>query len=347
MKSKLTKLAAAAVIIIAVVLAVLQFGSPFESKAFAAVVEQLNNARTITYSVITKTNVESMPTIRTMWAFKEPGYLRTTTADGFVVVFDAIQGKGISIMPPERKYLEIEETNIPDDPSKDPFVVVENLRTLPNRADEELGEREIDGRPAMGFRVNKDDITTTVWIDPHTGDLVRAEIEFADNPAMNKIMSDFQLNVELDDSLFSLEPPDGYEKLPEVVQADASTVTEQDLVEFLEVWVTYWANDATFPPIIAGPEFAKVVYTLAEEGKLISGESAGQQRQKHIQAMYRGGLFVGQLPPESDWHYCGENIKFGDADTAIFWYRPQGSENYRVIFGDLHIEEVAPEDLPQ
>ncbi len=347
MRSPIIKFAAAAVIIIAVFFGMNQFGNPFESSAFAKVVEQLNSARTLTYSVLTKTNVESMPTVRTTWAYKEPGFLRTTTADGFVTIFDSIKGTGISIMPPEKKYLEVEMTNILGDPSNDPFIIIEKLRTLPNRADEELGEKEIDGQAAEGFRVTKNDTTTTVWIATDTGELVRVEMEFANNPVMNSIMSDFQMNVPLDDSLFSLAPPAGYEKMPFKVQADVSTVTEQDLIEFLEIWVKYWANDSTFPPRISGPDFAKVVYALAQEGKLADSKEAQQQRVSSVESMYRGGIFVGMLPAESNWRYAGENVKYGEADTAIFWYRPKGSINYRVIFADLHIEEVAEENLPQ
>ena len=69
--------------------------------------------------------------------------------------------------------------------------------------------------------------------------------------------------------------------------------------------------------------------------------------QKTIQKMSRGGMFVQKLPADSDWHYAGKGVKFGDADTAIFWYRPEGSETYRVIYGDLSVKDVAPQNLPQ
>jgi hypothetical protein len=347
MYKTITKLAAAAVIMIAVIIGISRFGNPLESKVYARMVEQLNKARTLTYSVLTKTNVESMPTVRTTWAYKEPGFLRTTTADGFVLIFDSIKGTGISIMPPEKKYMEMEITNILKHSANDPFIIIENLRTLPSRADEELSEKEIDGQAAKGFRVTKNDATTTVWISTDNDELVRVEMEFANNPVMNTVMSDFQMNIPLDDSLFSLEPPAGYEKLPFKAQADVSTVTEQDLVEFFETWVKYWSNDGTFPPRISGPEFAKVVYALAQEGKLASTQEAQNQRVNSISSMYRGGMFVGMLPAESNWRYAGENVKYGDATKPIFWYMPSGSSRYRVIYGDLSVKDVAPEDLPQ
>ena len=36
----------------------------------------------------------------------------------------------------------------------------------------------------------------------------------------------------------------------------------------------------------------------------------------------------------------------GDAEAAVFWYRPKGSETYEVVYGDLTIEDVAEDDLP-
>jgi hypothetical protein len=56
---------------------------------------------------------------------------------------------------------------------------------------------------------------------------------------------------------------------------------------------------------------------------------------------------VHALPSESDWHYVGKDVKFGEADKPIFWYKPEGSQTYRVIYGDLSVKDVAQEDLPK
>ncbi len=48
-----------------------------------------------------------------------------------------------------------------------------------------------------------------------------------------------------------------------------------------------------------------------------------------------------------DWHYAGAGVKLGDAEKAIFWYQPQGSDTCRVVYGDLNVKDVAPEDLPK
>lgn len=49
----------------------------------------------------------------------------------------------------------------------------------------------------------------------------------------------------------------------------------------------------------------------------------------------------------TNWHYAGSGVKLGDASKPIFWYQPQGSQTYRVIYGDLSAKDVAPENLPK
>ena len=50
-----------------------------------------------------------------------------------------------------------------------------------------------------------------VWGDPKTGLPARIETTTAVLPNMTSIQSDFEFNVEMDESLFSVEPPPGYE----------------------------------------------------------------------------------------------------------------------------------------
>ena len=344
MKSPITKLAAAAVIFIAVIAAINQFGGSGTSNVYAAVVEQLHSARTMTYSIITQTNIESMPSVRVDFAFKEPGYMRITTVDGYITVIDWTQNKGISILPPEKQFIEFEASNYRHDPAQDPFVVIEKLRALPSRADEALGEEKIDGRLLHGFRVTEGHVVNTIWIDPDTRELGRVEMEFPDAPGMSVIMTDFQFNVELDDSLFNLIPPGDYTHLK--VQADVSKVNEQDLITYLQLWTT-WAKDGTFPPTLNPIELPKVAMEMKKQGKFGEGETSAQQRHADEMQTYRGIMFVAQLPAESNWRYAGENIKYGDVDIPIFWYRPTGSETYRVIYGDLSVRDIAEENLPK
>ncbi len=94
---------------------------------------------------------------------------------------------------------------------------------------------------------------------------------------------------------------------------------------------------------MAGSEIAKVVMDMAKQGKL-----KGEVWEKADPTqMFNSLLFVANLPKESNWRYAGNGVKLGTADKAIFWYKPAGSEKYRVIYGDLSVKEINEADLPK
>jgi len=346
MKSPVTKIAAAAVIIIAVLIGLHFFSDSVSitSTAYAEIVERLHNARTLTYVVETTTSIEWMPTMRMEIAFKEPGYMRMATAGGYVSVVDSVQGKGITILPPRKQFIEIEMSNLPNDPAQQNINVIERLRSLPEQADEELGTREMDGRVVQGFRVTEEGLINTVWIDTQTRDLVLVEMDFLNAPGMSGTMSDFQFDVKLDDSLFNLTPPEGYTRME--IQVDTDNVSEQDMIEFLRLWTT-WTKDGRFPPTLDPTKLANLSMEMVKKGEFNQGQTTEEESFQHSLQMTQGLMFLLKLPAESNWRYAGEDVKFGEAETPIFWYRPEGSETYRIIYGDLSVKDVAAENLPK
>ena len=346
MNTKTRKFVTAAVILIAATTALYIIAGPISttSTVYAEVAERLQKALTMTYTVTTKTPLETMPEMEMEFAFKEPGLLRMSMTGGHVSVMDSVQGKGLSIIPERKQFIEMELSNLPDDPGQNQLSAIEKLRSLPDRADEELGAREIDGQAVQGFRVTEEGVTYTVWIDPKTRELVEVEIEFPNAPGMSSTMTDIRFNVELPDELFSITPPDGYTRLD--LQVNVSEASEDDLIEYLRLW-TSWTEDSTFPPTLNPTELAKVSMEMAKGGKFGPEQPTKGGNLKNVMKMTRGMMFVMKLPAECNSRYAGENAKYGDADTAIFWYRPKGSEAYRAIYGDLSIKDVAPEDLPQ
>jgi len=340
-------MAVAALITVAVAFGLYTFIGGGATNAYAQVVDLLHNAHTLTFSIVNQTGVVSMPTVRTEIAFKEPGYMRTSTADGFVTIVHASGGtvRGLNLIPLQKKYMTFEFSNMPDKDKPDggPYVSLEKLRALPNQADEALGPKRIDGRTLEGYRVHETDTTTTVWVDPKTGEPARVEMEFAAAPGMNMILSDFQVDVPLDDSLFSLDPPAGYEPMGVDLRANVDEVDEKDFIELLHLW-SNWTVDHTFLPTVSGTEIAKIAFQMAREGKFVGPMAPGYETNQQ-QVMYDGMLFIGKLPAGT-WRYAGQNVPFGDPQTPIFWYRPEGSPTWRVIYANLHVADVAPEDLP-
>ncbi len=345
MRNGTAKLALAALIVLAVILGYSIFVDNGGSAAYAQVVNRLQKARTMTFSVITQTGMETIETVRTDMAIKEPGHIRMSRPDGYVGVADTSGDRieGIMLFPESRMYMTLDVDNLPIDKDGGTFMSVEKLRTLPAEADELLGVAEIDGQTLEGFRVHDGDVTATVWIQPATGELARAEVEFANAPGMNTIMTDFQFDIPLDDALFSLEPPAGYEQM--TIQADASQVTEDDFIAYLRLW-SLWTVDGTFPPIIQGTEIARIATQMAREGKFVGPIAPGYEADQQQQIMFDGMLFASTLPVGS-FRYAGQNVPFGDPETPIFWYQPQGASQYRVIYADLSVKSVSPDELPR
>ncbi len=342
--NRIMKIAAAILIVvgIGVVIAVLNPGSGGSGVAFGAVAQQFRNARTVTYTIITDTASEAIPTMRMEISYKQPGYFRMTVPGGVVSIADSTQKKGILIIHSEKQFREMEFSDLPQDKPEIDFF--EMLRTLPDRADEVLGEKEMDGRRVQGFRVTENGMTGTFWIDTKTGDLTRVEMEFPNAPGIHGVMTDFQFDLELEDSLFSLTPPEGYTQGPEI---DTSPVGQDDLIKFLRGWSTH-NRDGLFPPTLNPGGIAEAVMEMQRAGKLLPDQDTTEDKTRRVAMQTtRGLMFVMMMKLENDWHYAGKGVKLGEADRAIFWYRPEGSEKYKVIYGDLSIKDVAEADLPR
>jgi outer membrane lipoprotein-sorting protein len=337
MKIRITKLAAAAVIIIAVILGLNFIGGPSKSGlVFADVVQRIRKARTVTFTTEIKVGEQVMLIENTR---KEPGLKRALMPGGLVLISDLAQKKSITINHSEKQYTErdLENAQIQD--------FFEDMRTFPDRANEVLPKEEMDGRIVQAFRVIEHGINAICWIDVQTGDLIRIEGQFPNAPNTRIVATDFKFDVELDDALFSLIPPDGYAP-KEPPKIDRSEVNCQDLINLLRWWATN-TEGHFFPPSLEPAEFRKAGMEMKKAGKISEIQGTKDEKMQHMMKLTRGLQFVMMMKPENDWHYAGKGVELGDADTAICWYRPQGSQTYRVIYGDLSVKDVAPENLPK
>lgn len=335
MQSETFRISAAAVIVAAVLVSLTVL--PTQS-AYANIADQLRQARTFTFTWIKQTNLQPNDRIAVQVAYKAPGIIRTTTPDGLIGINDTAQGRMLILVPKEQAYMSADYKNMPKN-QPDLTEYIRQLQNLPAEADEKLAPKEINGVKAEGYRIIKKDTIMTLWIDAGTQKLIQFEQEFPSSPGMNFILQDIRLDVALDDSLFSLTPPPGYKEVANV-SADAAEVTEADLIAYFKMWIDV-TKDNTFPPVFVGPEFRKVVMELEEQGKF-----ARPWTQEDRQVLFKGGIFLRTIP-EEDWRYTGQNVPFGDPERPVFWYRPAGSKVYRVIYADLSVREVTPENLPQ
>ncbi len=331
MQSRRTRIATGAVVVIMAGLAYqLATDSETSHVAFGQVISYVAQARTAKCEMVLQP--EGLPEQTFQVMRLEPGRQRITFPSGTVAMV-AHAGHDTTLMLDLKKkkatLLKRDSTSAVA-VQEDSF---EEFKQLCEGAEEVLGEQEIDGRLATGFRVRKSGMDWMVWADPETGLPIR--VEQSGSPALGSatlVMKNFVFDVELDESLFSIEPPADYEVVEK--QVPRLQPTEEDLVETLRIYADLM--DGAFPPAL---DFLTIGKQLREAGKKKLGE-------ERVTKLMTGIVFIMKLPADSDHHYAGEPVRFGDADAPVFWYRPEGSETYRVIYGDLSVSDAGADGLP-
>ena len=347
MKTLFVKLTAAAAVVAVATLIVTRL-SPVAgpSTAIAGIVEPFLTAHTATYKV-TMTGT-SVPKQEFDGMFMEPWRMRYTQPGGGTVIVDLEKGRMVTLLHQLKQAIVIEMTNVPEQPGSLNFFQEIRMRILKAKPfDDEsvtyLGEEQIEGHTAIGYHVRKADLNATVWADRDTKMPLRMEV--LDEP-LNITMSNIKFNVPLDEKLFDTETPEGYSV--KTIRRDMSEPDEQDLIESFRIWSEHM--DGGFPSKMhrsAVNEFMQYQQQKTKEKGVEPSIDDVTRLQQLITDMTHGFPFVEALPAESDWHYAGKDVKYGQADKPIFWYRPKDSGTYRVIYGDLSVKDVAPEDLPK
>ena len=210
---------------------------------------------------------------------------------------------------------------------------------------EELGEQEIDGQKAIGFagRGLIGDGVVKIWANPKTAVPIRVELQIG---RLFVILKNFKFDELIEESEVSMDVPEGYTL--EEAEVDFTKGTEEDFIESLRIWAEVLL-DGTFPEAVGTESFMKQMPLLGEKlaQSGLSEEEGAKLGAKLGTTLPRGMFFLQLLETEDKYHYAGKGVKLGDADKAIFWYRPEGSEAYRVIYGDLSVKEVSEENLPK
>ena len=231
MKSRITKLAAAAVIIIAVMIGINQFGGSIGggSVVWADVIEQISEFRPYVCKMTFKYDGDRPSDTYTVMHMT-PSKRREIRDEGRLIqVFDMSQRPvRILALYPDRKFAR--ETLLLDrGPTKDPDL----LRIIAGRqngTEEDLGLDKIDGKTVRVFHSPDQHNEFTVWVDVETSLPKRVEIQ---QPTSNRmvIMEEFEFNVEFDESLFDTTAPEDYAVDRVEMAGKESLIKQEDLAE--------------------------------------------------------------------------------------------------------------------
>ncbi len=337
MKSKTTKLAAAAVIIVVAFLGISQFfGS---TVTFADAIKPILNARTVVLDIIVGEE-EKGPVIHDVVVGAR--IRRTFSNMDTILIIDLYNAKMLTLDPKGKGAVYMDIQGPLQEGTRSYIGLVRNIVADLNRPDlpvQELGQKEIDGQEAVGFFVSDQNTELTVWADIKTALPIRIEVLQGQSFTLLK---NIEFDVPVEDSLVSMDVPAGY-TLHET-ELDMSEFTEEDFIESMRLWVELLL-DGRFPESISGEVLLEQTPRIAE--KIGQSDVSDEEKVQLCMGLGRANVFFQFLDHKGGWHYAGKGVKLGDAEKAVFWYQPKDSENYRVIYGDLHVEELALDKLPK
>ena len=338
MRSRGKKLATAAVILIVAVVGITQL-LPSQI-AWADVVRPILNATTAVFEIIVGAEDPNSTVIHDEVMGSR---IRRTieSMPNFASIIDLEEGRILSLDKTRKEATYVNLQGLPSIPN-----YLDNVRNLiiklqdsPDFVVEELGEKEVDGRRAVGFRARHPKTDITIWADRETAIPFRIEQR---EGQMLIICRHMKFEVPLNPDDFSMDVPKGFEESS--VDLDLQGSTEQEFIEGLRISAEM-SNDGYFPEEIGVEAYLKRAAEMAR--KFDEMDLSDKEKTAIGMKLNRALLFLRFFKGEGKWYYRGRGVKLGEAEKAIFWYRPKGSETYRVIYGDLHVEDATAEELPE
>ena len=335
MKSSVTKVAVAAAVIIVVVLGAFSITSP--SITFADVIEPILNAQTMIFDVF----IGDEQTETSMHEIISGQIIRRTVSNmpGITMIIDLENSRMLALNDIDNSAGYVDISGTVKERHQSYINFLRQIITKLKDNHQELGEQEIDGRKAIVFEVRGHKQGVKIWADPKTALPIRIELTLGQ---LSGIMKNFQFDPQIDESLVSMDVPAGYNL--DTTVYDMTDVTEKAFIESLRIWAKV-IRDGTFPEVISTENAMKQLPVLGEKMMLLNlpEEEASQMGGNFGQGM----LFYQILETDNRGYYAGQGVKLGDASKAIFWYKPEGADTYRVIYGDLSVKDVAAGDLPK
>ncbi|MHC4461929.1 MAG: LamG domain-containing protein [Planctomycetota bacterium] len=370
MKSQITKLAAAAVIIIGVLI-ILTIIPSTSGVAWAELVERVEGIKTVAYQMratmkgLTE-GVTDQPMkieMQAKFGYDVGFYIKGCTqvenkkiATNTYVLFD--EGAIVSVIPTEKKYIKMKLT---DDllakmkkENGDPRTT---LKEMMEHEYTELGKKTINGIEVEGIEVTDpvmgggmfEEFAAQLWCDVETDLPVLMTMKGSSKDgevSMDMVMDNFDWDVEIDP--IELEPniPEDYELLAETqfgITQDAN-----DFVEILGFFAEF--TDGKYPSSLSGMTVVKE-FTDALQVKFAidppSDDGPSKEIMSNIVKLQTIGMSYAMMVKDgNDPAYYGDKVT-AEFPHAVLMRWKIADDTYRVIFGDLTIEDASSEELAE
>jgi outer membrane lipoprotein-sorting protein len=380
MKSPITKLAAAAVIVIGVFGLTFFFAQTSESIVLADVLQKIEQTRAFMYRMEMTTTGFPMPAgqqemkgtivfsneygIKWEMEVTDSNTGKNVTSVAYILPDQKVM---LTLMPAQKKYMRME---FDDDlvtrmkkQNSDPREIIKQILDCEYT---ELGRSVIDGIEVEGFKTTDpkysmgmaEDIKATLWVDVKTWLPVLFEMDMKMNEQMSMqgVVYDYQWDIPVDASEFNpvipqdftASPTDGM-KMPSMSEEAAL----EGLKFFAEISGRY-PKKVDLMSLVQEFQTLKDSKNLTEAGQRLDkemGRLTMEERSKKIMDMMQPvqslGMFymlLGQDKKEPV--YYGQSVGPDDVEAVLMrWKVSEG--RYRVIFGDLSAMDVSTNELAE
>lgn len=361
MKSRISKLAAAAVIIIAVL-----FGmSIFTDSSGVAWGKVLNNVEKVNSFInrikMTVVSPEGTNDVdMTFYRSTEYGTRRDSYIKGELLsklYIPAKGNKGVELIPSAKKYVEAVFTDeqIKEIAEKnDPRAIVKEFMCCNQYT--KIGKKTIDGIEVEGIEIDNEKFGKTLfekgkgrlWVAVDTDLPVLIELE--GTSAAGAV----QISMTIDS--FDWEPGLQAEDFEPVISSDYTLMAQVDLSDSVEA-VTKGLRgfaaitEGKFPTnldlMTTGKEIKEAFITMRQKQDKSLEEQPTKQEMENILSIQGACMFYGNLVKENkDVAYYGGTVTAQDVEKVLMRWKIS-DDRYRVIFGDLSTLDVSYEELTQ
>lgn len=288
----------------------------------------------------------------------------------------------ISIIPEQKKFIRMTLT---DDllekmrkESGDPKEMVAEFMKLDYT---ELGSSEIDGVEVEGIETNDpkmaggmfENFVARLWVEVETGLPVLMEMEYVSDDGsvqMDMVMDGFEWNIEFDTSEFAHVVPADYELLADIEMPEMNA---ESAVAGLAVFARMM--DGKYPsslnPIEVATELGNIqikerkaerrIIRRAKKKAIAAGIDpntipevleAKKEMEEKLEGLIKDQMamqgvymfYMHLVTEDKDPAYFGKRVTPEDTGAVLMrWLNDDGG--YRVIFGDLSIGDLSPEEL--
>lgn len=250
-----------------------------------------------------------------------------------------------------------------------PFGRIEDI--LKNEPIEYVGQRLVDGIKANVFRNLRETHdgrgeNTQIWIDAESKRLIKfttspgsdyfdpetapdqnnaAEGQFSKGTIAGVIHRDIKFDLQLDPSLFSLTPPTGFTI---VDPPQRVAVTEEVMIQWLRLSAE--ANGRKFLELERGFNL-KWHNSIENKPESERTESEREYLQVTFSHQLDGNMIVMEAFADSfteanTFRYLGKGVELGSKERIVCYYKLKNSDRYRVVYGDLSVNDIDANDLP-